>query len=75
MRVTCYFRHIVSVFDSIGIKVTDENKKEIDRRIHEIAGIEYKNCSATWKKFKELRSKNEKALMMELKEKLADFSA
>ncbi|TFG13711.1 hypothetical protein EU537_05495 [Candidatus Thorarchaeota archaeon] len=73
--MTCYFRHIRPVFDSIGVEVTDSNKREIDKRIHDIAGIEYKNCSATWKRFKELRSKDEEALMMELKEKLADFSA
>jgi len=73
--VTCYFRHIRPVFDSLGIEVTADNKKEIDKRIHDIAGVDYKNCSATWKRFKELRSRDERALMMDLKENLADFSS
>ncbi len=75
MIVTCYFRYIGPVFDELSIGVTADNKKEIDKKIHDFVGVEYKNCSAAWKKFKELRSKNDKAFMMNLKDTLADFSA
>jgi hypothetical protein len=37
------------VFTRAGVEVTKENKKEIDRIIHSIVGVEYKNCSATWR--------------------------
>ena len=52
IRLTCYFRHIKHLFIEIGVEVTTENKREFDRRIHELVGVEYKNCSAAWREFK-----------------------
>jgi hypothetical protein len=40
------------VFAEIGVEITRENKKDIDRAIHEIAGIEYKDCPTTWRMLK-----------------------
>ena len=40
------------IFEKAGIIITKENKKDIDRAIHSIVGIEYKNCPATWKEVK-----------------------
>jgi hypothetical protein len=51
--MTCYFRHLNEIFDAAGIEVTKDNKKEIDRTIHELVGIEYKDCPSTWKAVKE----------------------
>jgi ATP-dependent Zn protease len=42
-----------SILEEAGITVTQENKKEIDRKIHEIVDVSYKNCSETWKAIKE----------------------
>lgn len=50
--MSCYFRHMKDVFAEIGIEITKENKKDIDRTIHEIAGIEYKDCPTTWRTLK-----------------------
>jgi hypothetical protein len=41
------------IFSEIGVEITPDNKKEIDRVIHDTLGVEYKNCSDTWKKVKE----------------------
>jgi ATP-dependent Zn protease len=41
------------VFTEIGIEITPDTKKEIDRVVHDTLGVEYKNCSDTWKKVKE----------------------
>ena len=43
------------VFAEAGIRVTQENKKEIDRYLHDLVGVEYKQCPAAWKKIKELK--------------------
>ena len=51
--MTCYFRHMKDIFAEVGVEPTKENKKEIDRRIHGLLGVEYKNCSSTWKLVKE----------------------
>ena len=37
------------IFAVVGVESTKENKKDIDRKIHGLLGVEYKNCSSTWK--------------------------
>jgi hypothetical protein len=52
LTMTCYFRHLEEVFNKAGIEVTPQNKREIDKIIHNIVGVDYKNCPATWKQIK-----------------------
>ena len=59
--MSCYFRHMKDVLEEIGIDVTNENKKEIDRIIHDLVEVEYKNCSPAWKAVKEQIKNDEKA--------------
>lgn len=68
--VTCYFRHLQQIFMKAGIEVTKENKREIDRVIHGIVGVEYKNCPATWKEVKKRVAEDEERFVSELKETL-----
>ncbi|MBM3699709.1 MAG: hypothetical protein FJW68_02170 [Actinobacteria bacterium] len=42
------------ILKTAGIEVTKENKKDIDRAIHKITGINYKDCPDAWKKVKEI---------------------
>ena len=51
--MSCYFRHMKDVLAEAGVEVTQENKKEIDRIIHEMVDVDYKNCSPTWKGVKD----------------------
>jgi len=66
--MTCYFRHMKPIFNKIGLEVTKDNKKEIDRTIHDIVGVEYKNCSATWREVKKMISEDEESFTSKLKE-------
>ena len=68
--MTCYFRHIQDVFKKAGIEVSTENKREIDRVIHRIAGVEYKNCPATWREVKKRIAEDEEGFVSELKKAL-----
>jgi len=68
--MTCYFRHIQHVFTKAGIEVTSENKREIDRVIHDIVGVEYKNCPAAWREVKKRIAEDEEGFVSELKEVL-----
>ena len=75
--MSCYFRHMKDILDEAGIEVTKENKKDIDRLIHGLVDVEYKNCSPTWKAVKEeinsdekLRSRFIKKLKQELNQKI-----
>jgi len=39
-------------YNKAGIEVTKENKKEVDKLIHSIVGVEYKDCPAAWREVK-----------------------
>jgi len=58
------------VFDKAGVEVSKENKKDIDRKIHSIVGVSYKNCSATWKEVKKRIAEDEENFIKTLKEAL-----
>ena len=51
--MSCYFRHIKDILDGAGIEVTPTNKKQIDHAIHQVVGVTYKDCPATWKRLKQ----------------------
>jgi hypothetical protein len=38
--MTCYFRRLKEIFKKAGIEVTTENKREIDKIIHNIVDAE-----------------------------------
>lgn len=51
--MSCYFRHLKALFEQAGIQVTTANRKEIDRIFHELVGVTYKDCPATWQRLKQ----------------------
>jgi tetrahydromethanopterin S-methyltransferase subunit H len=50
--MSCYFRHLKDVLAEAGIEVTPANKKDVDRALHEIVGVAYKDCPSAWKNLK-----------------------
>lgn len=54
--MSCYFRHMSDILKEAGIEITSGNKREVDRLIHSIVGIDYKNCSGAWKAVKERKT-------------------
>jgi hypothetical protein len=68
--MTCYFRHLKPIFEKAEITITRENKKDVDRIIHSIVGVEYKNCPATWKEVKKRMAEDEESFVNTLKSKL-----
>jgi hypothetical protein len=71
--MTCYFRHLQPIFEKAGIEVTSENKKELDKIIHRIVNVEYKNCPATWKEVKKLITEDEDNFAFKLKAAWAKY--
>jgi len=55
------------IFEEAGVGVTRENKKEIDRKIHAILGVQYKDCSTTWKQVKARLADDREAFIDELR--------
>ena len=66
--MTCYFRQLQGIFKKAGIEVMKENKRELDKIIHGIVEVEYKNCPATWKEVKKIIAINEDNFVAKLKE-------
>jgi hypothetical protein len=46
------------VLKDANIDVTKE-KKDTDRALHSLVGVEYKDCSSTWKELKKMLQSNE----------------
>lgn len=68
--MTCYFRHLQQVFEKAGLEVTKETKREIDKAIHSVVGVGYKNCSAAWKEVKKRLAEDEERFVSELRKAL-----
>ena len=65
--MTCYFRHLNEVFKKAGIEVTSKNRQEVDRIIHDIVGVDYKNCPAAWRQVKNRVAEDEAGFVAALK--------
>jgi hypothetical protein len=70
--MTCYFRHMQSIFDDIGIEVTKENKMKVDQVIHQMLGVADKDCPSAWRAIKARMADDEEAFMLELRSALVD---
>ena len=68
--MTCYFRHLKEVFQKAEITVTPQNKRQIDKIIHDVVGVEYKNCATAWRQVKQHLKKDEARFIERLKNEL-----
>ncbi len=68
--MSCYFRHMEGVLKDAGVEVTKDNKKDIDKALHKIVDVEYKNCPDAWKKIKEIIKGNDEIKKAELINKI-----
>ncbi len=64
---------MMQIFAELGVEVTPENKRNIDQAIHKLLGVEYKNCSATWKEIKKRKEEDESGFMKALDGALGKF--
>ena len=51
--MSCYLRHLKDIMGEAGIEVTANNRRQLDRAIHKIVGVDYKDCPAAWRKLKQ----------------------
>lgn len=51
--MSCYLRHLKGILAEAGIEVTATNKSEADRALHQIAGVQYKDCPGAWRALKQ----------------------
>lgn len=53
------------ILEEAGITVTKENKKDIDKALHSLVGVEYKNCSSTWKELKSMLQDEKRGIIVQ----------
>jgi len=68
--MTCYFRHLQSIFQKAGLQVTKTSRREVDRLIHEMLGVAYKDCPAAWREVKRRIAEDEEGFISRLKDGL-----
>ncbi len=70
--LTCYFRHkqMKDAFEKASVVITKENRKDVDRVVHSIVGVDYKNCPDTWRAVKTKLAEDEVAFIQELSAKM-----
>lgn len=71
--MSCHFRHLKEIFDSVGIEVSKDSRKIVDEAIHKLVKVKYKNCPRAWKRIKEtilLDERKKKDFAKELKRAL-----
>jgi hypothetical protein len=74
--LTCYFRHLGSVFLKADIIVSKENKKEVDRIVRQLVGADATMaCPVVWKQIKAKLAENEAGFIDELKTAWANRKA
>lgn len=74
--MTCYFKNsrMTELFSELGVKVTNENMKEIDERLHEYLSVDYKNCAATWKMIRKRLKEDGEGFKQRLRGVLGSFT-
>jgi len=66
--MTCYFRNLKEVFLKADIEVTSDNKREIDRVVHGLIGVEYKHCPDVWREIKTRLAQDEAGFVLALQQ-------
>jgi molecular chaperone GrpE (heat shock protein) len=70
--MTCYLRHLKHIFTKAGVEVAQGNREDVDKAIHDIVGVEYKNCASTWKEVKKRIVEDEEAFVAKVKKALTE---
>jgi len=72
--MSCYLHNLKDILNEAGVEITADNRKQIDRAIHEIVNTTYKDCPGTWKQVKQKLAASEaekRAFVKKLKAALA----
>jgi hypothetical protein len=68
--MSCYLRHLSDVLKEAGIDLEMVDRKEVDRAIHRMMGVEYKHCPDAWKGVKAELDKDREGFIRRLKQEI-----
>jgi hypothetical protein len=64
--MSCYLRHLDDVIIAAGVKTGPGNRKEVDKAIKELLGLD--DCPDVWKEVKKRLAANEHGFISDLHE-------
>jgi hypothetical protein len=70
--MSCYLRHLRSELAQVGIDIDEIDRKKLDRAIHKVVGVGYKDCPKAWKGVKAEMAKNKMAFLADVGKELDD---
>jgi hypothetical protein len=69
--MSCYLRHIQKELGDAGIEVNKGNRKEVDKAIHKVVGVDHKDCPEAWRHVKAMMAEDKEGFLAKLREELA----
>ncbi len=60
-------QHLNEIFQKAGITVTQENRQELDKIVHQLVKVNYKNCPQAWREIKKRIAEDEQGFTAQLK--------
>ena len=58
--MSCYLRHLTKILEESGGELKSKaERRAADKAIHDLAGVEYKDCPSTWKIVKQFKADEE----------------
>jgi hypothetical protein len=57
--MSCYTRHLIDVFETLGVENSKDNRKTMDKAMRKILKTD-KPCSEVWKQLKNILADEEK---------------
>ncbi len=64
ITVSCYLRHLDDVVTAAGVKIGPDNRKEVDRTVKELLGLD--DCPDVWKEVKKRLAADEQGFIDDL---------
>jgi hypothetical protein len=58
------------IFRRAGVAITPENRRDVDRAIHSMVGVKYKDCPGAWREVKKRIAQNEESFISDLRKAL-----
>ncbi len=68
--MSCYLRHLNDVLREAGIDPERMDRKEVDRAIHRMMGVEWKHCPDAWKGVKAELERDRESFIRRLAEEM-----
>ena len=54
--MSCYLRHLTEILEEAGVDLKGKAERiAADKAIHQLVGVEYKDCPNTWRMVKQLK--------------------